>query len=46
MGLLIVYLLDMSGLMTGFLNHYSTFESNLISFERCRAFTKSFFYLL
>jgi len=40
MGLLIVYLLDISGLMTGFLNHYSTFESNLISFERCRAFTK------
>ena len=42
MGLLVTYLLDMSGIMTFLLYQYSLFESNLISFERCRAFTKYF----
>jgi len=39
-GLLVTYLLDLSGIMTFLLYQYSLFESNLISFERCRAFTK------
>ncbi len=39
-GLLITYLLDLSGVMIGGLQQFSQFESQLISFERCHSFTK------
>ena len=40
MGLLITYLLDLSAVTINTLQNFSNFESQLISFERCRAFTK------
>lgn len=40
MGLLVTYLLDLSAVTINTLQSFSNFESQLISFERCRAFTQ------
>jgi len=40
LGLLITYLLDLSGSMIQVLQQLGVFEAQLISFERCRAFTE------
>jgi len=39
-GLLITYLLDLNNNLIQVLQTFSNFESNLISFERCKAFTE------